>query len=341
MAAVAAVFLCVVGCTLPSQGKSGNNHDISIASPSPPASPSQSPTAAQAFAATTPTFHPGEVGVGYSSLPLGASGGVQPYHWAISGGALPTGLAIGDNGALSGTPTTAGKFSFSIEITDSAGGKAAITGTITIAAALNASLVPACAQQCDVELGCSTACGNFGAVTGGLGPFTAQLVQGPLPSGTSLSGLSPLGTFTGLTGFLQFTVKVTDSLGGTATVSPTFWMYPHISLASGGCSTVFGTPCQTNLKISGGIPNDKFTVGLVANNPPGSKQGCGTHASPMPGWYGISGGTVAINIPGNPTPYTGGYGAIWILQVTDSALCGPSTYCATNQATAVVEVQCG
>ncbi len=348
---MAAVFLSVAGCTLPSQGRSGNNHDISIASPSPPASPSPSPTAAQAFAAITPTFHAGEVGVDYPSVPLGATGGVQPYHWAISGGALPTGLTIGNDGALSGKPTTAGKFSFSIEITDSSAGKAAITGTITIASALNAALVPACAQQCSVELGCTNACGNFGAVTGGLAPFTTQLVQGQLPAGTSLSGLSLLGTFTGLTGFLQFTVRVNDSLGGTATVSPTFWMYPHISLAGGAtCYGNYVTGCSATLGYSGGTPGSVVSVTLVAlatnstSNPPNNNPGmCWSSPPPSPGagWLSAGGGAVRIAIPPAPEPNADGYGAVWTVEVTSTDVCGPGTRCASNKASVVIGVQCG
>jgi len=245
-----------------------------------------------------------------------------------------------NNGTISGKPTGSGTYTSTIEVVDSGPNKFDIPASITVASPLNASLIPACAKSCNVELGCTNVCGAFGTQTGGIGPFTYQLTQGQLPAGTSLSALSLVGTFTGLTGYLQFTVQVTDSLGASDSVSPTFWMYPHIALASGGCSTYYGQACTTTLQITGGVPNDKFTVKVVADNPPGPNQGCGSYGPVPAGSLGVTGSNVVINIPGN-WQSSSGYGAIWTLQVTDTALCAPSTYCASNHATAVVEVQCG
>ena len=42
------------------------------------------------------------------SQTLGATGGTPPYTWAITAGALPTGLSLSSSGVISGTPTTAG-----------------------------------------------------------------------------------------------------------------------------------------------------------------------------------------------------------------------------------------
>jgi len=340
LAAAAAVFLSVVGCTLPIQqgGKSGNDKNVAIASPSP--SPSPSPTSTQQLAASAPAFHIGEVGVGYTTVALTATGGLPPYHWNVSAGTLPPGLTLGSDGGVSGKPTAAGKFSFSIEVSDSSDGKAPVTGAITIAPALTASLLPACAKYCVVELGCTNACGAFGQQTGGVAPFAYSLTQGQLPAGTSLSGLSLKGTFGGLTGYLQFSDQVTDSLGATATVSPTFWMYPHIGLASGVCNGNYITGCSVLLPISGGIPNDHFSVKLVANNP-NPNQGCwNIQAQPPPTGYTltISGKNVLVQIPQR---IINGYGAVWTLVVTDSAVCAPSTDCTTPNATVTIGVQCG
>ena len=38
----------------------------------------------------------------------GASGGLAPYSWTVSGGALPPGLRLAPDGTLSGTPTISG-----------------------------------------------------------------------------------------------------------------------------------------------------------------------------------------------------------------------------------------
>jgi len=342
LAAAAAVFLSVVGCTLPIQqgGKSGNDKNVAIASPSP--SPAPSPTSTQQLAASAPAFHIGEVGVGYAPVALTATGGVPPYHWNVSAGTLPPGLTIGSDGSVSGTPAAAGAFPFSIEVSDSADGTAPIKGTINIAPVLNASLLPACAKYCNVELGCVNACGAFGQQAGGVGPFTYNLTQGTLPSGTALSALSLKGTFTGQTGYLQFTVQVTDSLGGADTVSPTFWMYQHISVAGDlrSCVDIF-TNCSLRLPISGGVPNGNPSVALVKAAPTstGNFQGCWdpTNGTPPAGYtLTVSGRFVVVNVPrpGN------GYGGIWTIVVTDHTLCSAGTYCASPAATVNIGIEC-
>ena len=60
----------------------------------------------------------GTVGAAYSAS-LVAQGGTEPYTWA-SQGTLPPGLALSSAGVLSGTPTTAGSWTFEGCATDSA-----------------------------------------------------------------------------------------------------------------------------------------------------------------------------------------------------------------------------
>lgn len=50
---------------------------------------------------------------------LTVSGGTAPYSFSLADGSLPAGLAISSDGMLSGTPTSAGTFNFSIKVTDS------------------------------------------------------------------------------------------------------------------------------------------------------------------------------------------------------------------------------
>ncbi|HKW06088.1 MAG TPA: Ig domain-containing protein, partial [Candidatus Dormibacteraeota bacterium] len=170
--------------------------------------PSPSPTPTAPLQPSSAPFHGGEVGVAYTPVAQSATGGVSPYTWSVSTGALPGGLTIGPDGSVSGTPTSAGTFAFTIQVSDAKGGTASLPGTIAIAPALSAGLISSCAQYCNVELGCVSVCGPFGQQSGGVGPFTYTLTQGPLPAGTSLNGLSLSGTFTGLSGWIQFTVQV-------------------------------------------------------------------------------------------------------------------------------------
>lgn len=85
----------------------------------------------------------------YATQNFSATGGSGAYTWSISSGALPAGLTLTPGGVLSGTPTSAGTFTFDIRATDSS--PAAIGGpfsgstsfTITISKASSATTLAA------------------------------------------------------------------------------------------------------------------------------------------------------------------------------------------------------
>lgn len=75
----------------------------------------------------------GVVGTAYSGS-IAAVGGASPYTYAVTSGALPTGLALnGSTGAITRTPTTAGTYSFTVTATDSHSATGATAFSITIA----------------------------------------------------------------------------------------------------------------------------------------------------------------------------------------------------------------
>ena len=58
------------------------------------------------------------VGTNYSTQ-LQASGGVPPYTWSVTAGALPAGFNLSSSGVLSGDATAVGSFSFTVQVVDS------------------------------------------------------------------------------------------------------------------------------------------------------------------------------------------------------------------------------
>lgn len=62
-----------------------------------------------------------------------ASGGTAPYTWSIVSGSLPTGLTL-SSGVVSGTPSAAGTFTVTIQVTDAASQVGASTQTFIIRA---------------------------------------------------------------------------------------------------------------------------------------------------------------------------------------------------------------
>jgi hypothetical protein len=74
---------------------------------------------------TTTSLPNGTVDTGYSGV-ISASGGCTPYKWAVFTGKLPTGLkkkpsTDTESLDLSGTPTEAGTYSFSVTVTGCGG----------------------------------------------------------------------------------------------------------------------------------------------------------------------------------------------------------------------------
>lgn len=330
----AAVLVLAAACS-PQCGPNGT----AATSPTASASASPTPIPTAPLEASSPPFHGGEAGVAYGAVALSATGGKSPYTWSVFSGALPAGLTLGNDGSVSGTPQTAGNFSFTIQVKDAGDSSASIPATISIAPALAVGLIGSCAQYCNVELGCDSTCGAFGQQSGGTGPYAYSLTGGQLPAGTSLNGLSLSGNFKGLSGWLQFTVQVSDSLGATASVSPKFWMYDHIALGSGSCYQIF-TDCTLKLPISGGIPGGSPSVALTSTGPaPG--QGCWSPSpTPLPAGYtlSVSGGNVNLYIPRSQN--TGGYGGVWTLVLTDHTPCTSGSSCTSGPATATIGIEC-
>ncbi len=332
-ALIGALILVVVACARPT---STAHQTLPTPTPSP------TPTTPLVLTATAP-FHNGEVGVAYAPVALAATGGVQPYTWSVVAGALPAGLAIGSDGTVSGTPTSAGTFSFTIQSADSGNSTATIPGSVPIAAALSASLLPNCAARCTVELGCVSVCGAFGQVSGGVAPFSYTLTSGQLPSGTSLSGLTLTGTFTGLSGYLQFTVQVVDGFGATASVSPTFSMLEHISLAGGtigGSQTnpCYWTGCSRQFAYSGGygtptVQITGWTYTESCTGYPAPPKPCPAPARPA---VSAGGGFVTVDVPSPGTTWINGYTATLTLVVTDQISCGAGANCSATASYTVV-----
>lgn len=74
----------------------------------------------------------GTVGVAFS-VTLESVGGTGPYSYSLLSGSLPPGLSLA-SGIISGTPTAAGTYTFTIEVTDANGAVDSTTFQIVIAA---------------------------------------------------------------------------------------------------------------------------------------------------------------------------------------------------------------
>lgn len=89
--------------------------------------------AARPLVITSPSTLPaGTIGSSYA-VGVFADGGTTPYTWTRTGGTLPPGLALqASPGRITGTPTTAGTFSFTLRVADARGQTASGTFSITV-----------------------------------------------------------------------------------------------------------------------------------------------------------------------------------------------------------------
>jgi hypothetical protein len=80
----------------------------------------------------------------YSAPTLTAQGGTLPYHWSLASGALPPGLSLSSAGAISGTATATGTFSFTVRLVHSTSPRLTATQAESITISPNcAAPVPA------------------------------------------------------------------------------------------------------------------------------------------------------------------------------------------------------
>jgi Putative Ig domain len=81
---------------------------------------------------STTSLPGGQIGLGYSAT-LTASSGDPPYVWTQISGLLPPGLSLSfSTGVISGTPTSAGTWTFGVQVVDSVGNSGTATLAITV-----------------------------------------------------------------------------------------------------------------------------------------------------------------------------------------------------------------
>jgi large repetitive protein len=153
----------------------------------------------------TPTSLPdARVGTAYSAT-LSASGGTAPYTWSISSGALPGNVALTASGTISGTPSAAGTFTFTVAVTDSAQdtGSQALQIVVDPPLAITTSSLPSGTV--------GTSYSQTLAATGGSGGYTWSVTSGTLPAGLALAASGSITGTPTTAGTANFTVTVTDS----------------------------------------------------------------------------------------------------------------------------------
>lgn len=159
---------------------------------------------------TSASLPNGAVGASYSQK-FGAVGGAPPYTWSVTGDAIP-GLTFSPSQVtLSGVPTTAGTFAFTLQAADSGGLTATRAFSLVIAPATLS--ITSATQLPDANLG-----GPYSyhlSASGGVPPYTWS--ANGLPAGLSLdAGSGLISGVINAAGALAFTIRVVDSTQASA-----------------------------------------------------------------------------------------------------------------------------
>lgn len=182
----------------------------------------------------------GSVGVVYPTQSFGATGGTSPYTFTVSAGSLPNGVTLVGN-VLSGTPTAAGTFNFSVKATDNVGCMGTRAYTVVIGGGGASGLVfyplPSPVRLLDTRIN-ATACTVPGS---------------PITGGTSL-----LQAAAGICGIPATAKAIT---GNVTVVLPGangfLTLYPSDATQPTAANTNFA---------AGDVLNNVFTVGLGATD---------------------------------------------------------------------------
>jgi outer membrane autotransporter protein len=226
------------------------------------------------------------VAVAYNQT-LSASGGTAPYSFAITAGALPAGLSLNTGtGALTGTPTAAGTFNFTVTATDANSFTGSRAYTLAVAppviliapSALTGGTVGAAYSESIIA-------------SGGIATYSYAITAGVLPAGLTLSSTGSLSGTPTAGGTFNFTVTATSSSTGvgaphtgsraySTTFLPATVLLPATTLANGTQNAAYSTTLNP---ASGGTSPYSYAVtagalpaGITLNTATGALTGTPT-----------------------------------------------------------------
>jgi Putative Ig domain len=335
LATVAGLVLaaCAAPQNLSSTSPQPSSSPTEEASPSP--SPSPIPTAPLAISSFA--FHTGEVGLSYSAVSLGATGGLAPYSWSLTSGSLPPGLTLSSGGVVSGSNTSSGTFSFTLKVSDAGGATVSQNGAITVYSAL--TMTQPCVGQCVIGKGCTT-CGAFGTASRGLSPYTYKIVGGAVPPGMTWKQLSLVGGFPA--GRYSLSVQVTDKLGARVTVSANWSIYSPPKFTKGSSCAATGSPAScstTGWTYSGGSPTatPKLVIISYGQYCPSFTFCYPKPTAPPPRWsVSVRSGVVTFSADIECSDPTLAYQGYVIVELLDTAKC--ATTSPSNAASLLVDL---
>ena len=222
--------------------------------------------AATTLQITTSQLSGGFVAGSYNAT-LSATGGSTPYTWSLLSGTLPSGLTLNASGSISGTPSLAGSFPFTVQVKDGAGLSASANFTINVASPVPTVAITSPASGATVS-------GTISVSGTASDTVSISSVQVALDGGSysSASGTNnwtfSLNTASLSNGAHSLSAKTTDAAGVSATSSAVSVTVNNGSTAA-DC-TLFASPSGNNANSGTSASSPKTFTGAAAVTQPGS-----------------------------------------------------------------------
>jgi Putative Ig domain len=181
---------------------------------------------------------------------------MQPYIWSITSGQLPAGVSLANSGAISGSPSAAGNYTFTVQVQDAIGQQISKSFSLAIAAVLTITTSSLPGGTTGLAYSSSL------AATGGTAPYTWSIASGVLAPGLSV------GTTTGqisgsptTAGAYNVTMQAQDAAGRTASKTLSLTILAALSVNAASLPVgVVRVPYTAALTATGGVTPYAWSV---------------------------------------------------------------------------------
>jgi large repetitive protein len=207
---------------------------------------------------STSALSTGSSSLSYSDS-IAVTGGIAPFVWATTAGALPPGLSLNPtSGHITGIPLVVGAFAFTAKVIDAMGGQATKDLSIVIAQGLT---IPDCPNPAAV-VGLSYSA--LLTAIGGTSPYQWRVDSGTLPPGLMLSSEqaaingSPLQS-----GLSAYVLRVDDASGKSSSRLCSIQVNPPGLIITSSASLpngLIGNAYNQTLAATGGRPPYSWSI---------------------------------------------------------------------------------
>jgi hypothetical protein len=235
------------------------------------------------LAVTTSALSTAEGDLSYAATLSASGGGTSPKVWSVTEGQLPPGLALSNDGHITGTPTTAGTYSFTATVNDG-NSSSSKTFTLTVIPGIAFSASPTM-PIAEVRTDFTAKVADIFGITGGAPPYRFAPVSGfqfgigfDSATGTIFGSPRAAGTF-------NLVIRIVDANEASKEVTVVLRVIPRIRIVPIDLHRGHvGASYRARVTVTGGdtpvwsVSSGKLPAGLKLNAKTGMITGTPTRA---------------------------------------------------------------